>query len=90
MKIGELAARAGLNASALRYYEKMGLLALRTAREVSGVIPVMPSTARFSFASPATWASPSARSNSFSTVCATTLGWPSLEKTRPWQNPRNG
>jgi len=27
MKIGELAARAGLNASALRYYEKMGLLA---------------------------------------------------------------
>jgi len=26
MKIGELAARAGLNASALRYYEKMGLL----------------------------------------------------------------
>jgi MerR family transcriptional regulator, redox-sensitive transcriptional activator SoxR len=28
MKIGELAVRAGLNASALRYYEKMGLLAL--------------------------------------------------------------
>ncbi len=27
MKIGELAARAGLNASALRYYEKIGLLA---------------------------------------------------------------
>jgi len=27
MKIGELAARAGLNASALRFYEKMGLLA---------------------------------------------------------------
>lgn len=27
MKIGELAARAGLNASAIRYYEKMGLLA---------------------------------------------------------------
>ena len=27
MKIGELAARADLNASALRYYEKMGLLA---------------------------------------------------------------
>ena len=27
MKIGDLAARAGLNASALRYYEKMGLLA---------------------------------------------------------------
>src|ERR1700674_1336814 len=27
MKIGELAARSGLNASALRYYEKMGLLA---------------------------------------------------------------
>src|SRR5882762_4082746 len=27
MKIGELADRAGLNASALRYYEKMGLLA---------------------------------------------------------------
>ena len=27
MKIGELAVRAGLNASALRYYEKMGLLA---------------------------------------------------------------
>jgi len=26
MKIGELAARAGLNASALRYYEKMSLL----------------------------------------------------------------
>src|SRR5258708_451461 len=26
MKISELAARAGLNASALRYYEKMGLL----------------------------------------------------------------
>jgi len=26
MKIGELAARAGLNASAIRYYEKMGLL----------------------------------------------------------------
>jgi MerR family transcriptional regulator, redox-sensitive transcriptional activator SoxR len=26
MKIGELARRAGLNASALRYYEKMGLL----------------------------------------------------------------
>jgi len=26
MKIGELAARAGLNASAVRYYEKMGLL----------------------------------------------------------------
>jgi MerR family redox-sensitive transcriptional activator SoxR len=27
MKIGQLAARAGLNASAIRYYEKMGLLA---------------------------------------------------------------
>jgi len=27
MKIGELAARAGLNASAIRYYERMGLLA---------------------------------------------------------------
>ena len=27
MKIGDLAGRAGLNASALRYYEKMGLLA---------------------------------------------------------------
>ena len=27
MKIGDLAARAGLNASALRYYEKMALLA---------------------------------------------------------------
>jgi DNA-binding transcriptional MerR regulator len=27
MKIGELAAGSGLNASALRYYEKMGLLA---------------------------------------------------------------
>jgi MerR family transcriptional regulator, redox-sensitive transcriptional activator SoxR len=27
MKIGELAAHAGLNASALRYYERMGLLA---------------------------------------------------------------
>jgi MerR family transcriptional regulator, redox-sensitive transcriptional activator SoxR len=27
MKIGELARRAGLNASAIRYYEKMGLLA---------------------------------------------------------------
>jgi MerR family redox-sensitive transcriptional activator SoxR len=27
MKIGELARRAGLNASALRYYEKVGLLA---------------------------------------------------------------
>ena len=27
MKIGDLASRAGLNASALRYYEKMGLLA---------------------------------------------------------------
>jgi MerR family redox-sensitive transcriptional activator SoxR len=27
MKIGELSARAGLNASAIRYYEKMGLLA---------------------------------------------------------------
>jgi DNA-binding transcriptional MerR regulator len=27
MKIGELAVRAGLNASALRYYEEMGLLA---------------------------------------------------------------
>jgi MerR family redox-sensitive transcriptional activator SoxR len=27
MKIGELAHRAGLNASAIRYYEKMGLLA---------------------------------------------------------------
>jgi len=26
MKIGELAVRAGLNASAIRYYEKMGLL----------------------------------------------------------------
>jgi len=26
MKIGELAQRAGLNASAIRYYEKMGLL----------------------------------------------------------------
>jgi MerR family transcriptional regulator, redox-sensitive transcriptional activator SoxR len=26
MKIGELAKRAGLNASAIRYYEKMGLL----------------------------------------------------------------
>ena len=28
MKIGELAARAGLNPSAIRYYEKMGLLAV--------------------------------------------------------------
>lgn len=27
MKIGELAQRAGLNASAIRYYEKLGLLA---------------------------------------------------------------
>ncbi len=27
MKIGELAARANLNASAVRYYEKLGLLA---------------------------------------------------------------
>lgn len=27
MKIGELAARSGLNASAIRYYEKIGLLA---------------------------------------------------------------
>jgi DNA-binding transcriptional MerR regulator len=27
MKIGELASRGGLNASAIRYYEKMGLLA---------------------------------------------------------------
>jgi DNA-binding transcriptional MerR regulator len=27
MKIGELARRAGLNASAIRYYEKLGLLA---------------------------------------------------------------
>src|SRR5258708_29495426 len=27
MKIGQLAARAGLNASAIRYYEKRGLLA---------------------------------------------------------------
>ena len=27
MKIGELAARAGLNASAIRYYERLGLLA---------------------------------------------------------------
>jgi MerR family transcriptional regulator, redox-sensitive transcriptional activator SoxR len=27
MKIGELASRAGLNASAIRYYERMGLLA---------------------------------------------------------------
>ena len=27
MKIGELAARAGLNTSAIRYYEKLGLLA---------------------------------------------------------------
>jgi MerR family redox-sensitive transcriptional activator SoxR len=27
MKIGQLAARAGVNASAIRYYEKMGLLA---------------------------------------------------------------
>src|SRR5262245_19497317 len=27
MKIGELALRAGLNASAIRYYEKLGLLA---------------------------------------------------------------
>src|SRR5712691_12804921 len=27
MKIGELAARANLNASAIRYYEKLGLLA---------------------------------------------------------------
>lgn len=27
MKIGELASRAGLNASAVRYYEKVGLLA---------------------------------------------------------------
>ena len=26
MKIGELAARAGVNASAIRYYEKLGLL----------------------------------------------------------------
>jgi DNA-binding transcriptional MerR regulator len=26
MKIGELAARTGVNASAIRYYEKMGLL----------------------------------------------------------------
>src|SRR5882672_1932930 len=29
MKIGELAARASLNASAIRYYEKMGLPAAR-------------------------------------------------------------
>jgi MerR family redox-sensitive transcriptional activator SoxR len=29
MKIGELASRAGLNASAIRYYEKVGLLAAR-------------------------------------------------------------
>ena len=28
MRIGELAARANLNASAIRYYEKMGLLAV--------------------------------------------------------------
>src|SRR5437879_3183253 len=28
MKIGELAARANLNASAIRYYEKLGLLAM--------------------------------------------------------------
>jgi MerR family redox-sensitive transcriptional activator SoxR len=28
MKIGELATRAGLNASAIRYYEKIGLLSL--------------------------------------------------------------
>jgi len=27
MKIGELATRSGLNASAIRYYEKIGLLA---------------------------------------------------------------
>ena len=30
MKIGELASRAGLNASAIRYYEKVGLLAPAT------------------------------------------------------------
>ncbi len=34
MKIGELAARAGLNASAIRYYEKMGLLS--TPDRISG------------------------------------------------------
>ena len=34
MKIGELAARANLNASAIRYYEKLGLLA--TPQRIGG------------------------------------------------------
>ena len=35
MKIGELAARAGLSTSAIRYYEKIGLLAapMRVGRQ---------------------------------------------------------
>jgi DNA-binding transcriptional MerR regulator len=47
MKIGELARRTGLNASAIRYYEKQGILAPPTARAGNAYTPAMPCTACF-------------------------------------------
>lgn len=71
MKIAELASRTALNASAVRYYERCGLLALHTALAGNAAIPTTMSTACFSSASPATWGSLSARSN-FSSAAFTT------------------
>src|SRR6266436_7918304 len=77
MKIGELAARANLNASAIRCYEKLGLLAAPQRiggqrRYPSVATPAAPSSATSSCASPLTWASPSRKSSSSSTAWAIT------------------
>jgi MerR family regulatory protein len=39
MKIGELAGRSRLNASAIRYYERRGLLPVPTVRAANGATP---------------------------------------------------
>jgi MerR family regulatory protein len=55
MKIGELAGRSGLNASAIRYYETRGWLARPTGRAASAGTPRTHSTACSSSALRARW-----------------------------------
>ena len=71
MKIGDLAKRTGLNASAVRYNEKRGLLMAHIARAANVDIPTIRYTACYSSASPAIWGLLSARSNFSSAGCGT-------------------
>jgi MerR family regulatory protein len=58
MKIGELAGRSGLNSSAIRYYEKMGLLSSPHRVGASAGTRPTHSTVSFLSASPVIWGSP--------------------------------